>query len=115
MASTFLELRGHNIVTVNDGLQPFELANLHHPGIVVLDLGMPGMNGLEVVRGIRSQSWGKDVFLIAATGWGSEQDHKLTQTAGFNLPLTKPLAMDHLERALVTAQNRLGIDADVNT
>ena len=63
------------------------------PECVLLDIGMPRMNGYEAARQIRSQTWGRDIVLIAQTGWGRHEDRERTKAAGFDVHLTKPL--DH--------------------
>ena len=67
------------------------------PDVVVLDIAMPKLNGYEVARKIREQSWGEDMVLIALTGWGQKQDRERTQEAGFDAHLTKAgqLRRDH--------------------
>jgi CheY-like chemotaxis protein len=57
---------------------------------VLLDLGMPGMDGFEVARRMRGEPWGKNAFLVAVTGWDQEQHRRRTREAGFDRHLTKP-------------------------
>ncbi|MGH8628415.1 MAG: response regulator, partial [Gammaproteobacteria bacterium] len=70
-----------------------ELAERFLPEMVLLDIGMPGMDGYEVARSIRAQPWGADMLLVAQTGWGQEEDRRRTREAGFDAHMTKPL--DH--------------------
>ena len=63
------------------------------PDVLLLDLGMPGLNGFEIARRIRQQPWGQALTLIALTGWGQEQDRRRTKEAGFNAHLTKPVGV----------------------
>jgi len=64
--------------------------------LVLLDIGMPGMDGYEVARRIRSQPWGREATLVALTGWGQETDRKRSREAGFGLACIKPLICRHL-------------------
>jgi PAS domain S-box-containing protein len=85
-----LRLDGHVVHTANDGLQALELAGQVQPDVLVLDIGMPGKNGYEVARHIRAQPGGDRPLLIAATGWGQDDDRRKAMDAGFDLHLTKP-------------------------
>ncbi|MGH9658358.1 MAG: response regulator, partial [Bryobacteraceae bacterium] len=60
--------------------------------MVILDLGLPSMDGFEIAREIESQAWGKDVALVALTGWGQQEDYRKTTDAGFDAHLVKPVA-----------------------
>ena len=62
------------------------------PDVMLLDIGMPFLNGYEVCRRIRKQLWGKSVVMIATTGWGQENDRRLAEQAGFDRHLVKPVA-----------------------
>ncbi|HVT35993.1 MAG TPA: ATP-binding protein, partial [Nevskiaceae bacterium] len=88
-----LRLNGGEVETAHDGREAVEAAERFRPHVVLLDLGMPGINGLEVARTIRAQPWGSDMTLVAQTGWGQEEDRRRTTEAGFDDHLTKP--MDH--------------------
>ena len=67
------------------------------PDVVVLDIGMPGLNGYEVAQRMRAQEWGRQALLIvAATGWGQDADRQKATDAGFDLHLTKPFDPDDL-------------------
>jgi PAS domain S-box-containing protein len=76
----------------------------YRPAIVLLDIGMPGMDGYEVARRIRQQPEYKDVTLIALTGWGQESDRRRSQSAGFDYHLTKPADINVLETLLISLQ-----------
>jgi CheY-like chemotaxis protein len=76
------------------------MAERLRPGLVVLDVGMPGMTGHEVARAIRARPWGAGVTLVAVTGWGQEEDRRQTAEAGFDLHFTKPVDPDALSQAL---------------
>lgn len=97
-----LRLDGHLVHTANDGLQAVKLAAQLQPDVLVLDIGMPGMNGYEVARHVRAQPWGSRPLLIAATGWGQEDDRQKALAAGFDLHLTKPF--DPLQLSAVISE-----------
>jgi signal transduction histidine kinase len=95
-----LQLAGHEVRAVHDGLEALEVGKVFKPDIVVLDLGMPKMDGCEAARRIRSSSWGTSVTLIALTGWGQQQDRQRTSDAGFDVHLVKPASESQLFAAL---------------
>ena len=73
--------------------------------MALLDIGMPKMNGYEAARHIRQQPWGKDMLLIAVTGWGQEEDKRQALEAGFNYHLTKPVEPAALEQLFARQQD----------
>ena len=95
-----LSLRGHQVQVVHDGTAALARIEPFGPHVVLLDLGMPGMDGLETAERIRIGPPGDQPVLIAITGWGQEQDRRLTQAAGFTAHLTKPVNLDQLEAVL---------------
>jgi signal transduction histidine kinase/ActR/RegA family two-component response regulator len=95
-----LRLAGHDIQTANDGLEAVQAAATFRPDVVLLDLGMPKMNGHEAARHIRQQPWGKNMLLIALTGWGQEEDRRRSAEAGFDHHLVKPAEPKALEELL---------------
>jgi PAS domain S-box-containing protein len=95
-----LGLLGHDTQTAHDGLEALQAAASYRPGVVLLDLGLPKMNGYEVARHIRAQSWGRNMALIALTSMGQEEDKRRSQEAGFDHHLTKPVAGNVLESVL---------------
>jgi signal transduction histidine kinase/CheY-like chemotaxis protein len=98
--TTMLRLAGHEVETAEDGPAAVAKACASHPEIVLLDIGLPGLDGYEVARRIRSQPWGRDVVLIAMTGWGQDKDKREARAAGFDAHLTKPVDPEELERLL---------------
>jgi two-component system CheB/CheR fusion protein len=98
-----LRLKGNDIRTAHDGLEALEVAEAFHPEIVLLDIGLPKLNGYDVARRIRQQPWGQDVLLIALTGWGNDEDRRLSQEAGFNFHIVKPVELAALEELLAGA------------
>jgi PAS domain S-box-containing protein len=97
-----LRMDGHTVHTASDGVRAASLALQLRPDVLVLDIGMPGLNGYEVARRVRAQPWGREPLLIAATGWGREDDREKARTAGFDMHLTKPF--DPLHLAALIAQ-----------
>jgi CheY-like chemotaxis protein len=81
-----------------DGHEACDVAANFQPEIVLMDLGMPGMNGYEAARFIRKQSWGKQMRLIALSGWGQDEDRRKTKEAGFDEHLVKPADPSDLKR-----------------
>ncbi|MBC7684110.1 MAG: response regulator [Bdellovibrionales bacterium] len=98
--SSFLELMGHQTVVALDGRQAFEVAKRELPSMAILDIGMPGMNGYELAQAIRAEPWGRAMTLVAATGWGNEEDQNRTKAAGFDIHMTKPISMEKLSEIL---------------
>jgi PAS domain S-box-containing protein len=91
-----LSMSGYLTRTVNDGLAATEVAELMRPDIVLLDIGLPKLNGHEVARWIRSQPWGVTTRLVAITGWGQDRDRRRSREAGFDEHLTKPVDPEQL-------------------
>jgi len=102
-----LRIDGNDIRTAYDGLEAVNVAEMFHPEMVLLDIGLPKMNGYDVARRIRQQPWGHDVTLIALTGWGKDEDRRLSQEAGFNFHLVKPVDLAALEDLLNSVQTTL--------
>lgn len=102
--SMLLEALGHEVRTEHDG--PRALASLDDfkPDVVVLDIGLPGMNGFDVAREMRKRAATKDALLLALTGWGSDADRQRALDAGFDRHLTKPVTIADLEAALAAGR-----------
>jgi PAS domain S-box-containing protein len=98
--ATMLKIMGHEVKCASDGLEAVEAASTHRPDVVLLDIGMPRMNGYDAARRIRAQPWGRDMVLVALTGWGQEADRRLAQEAGFDHHLLKPADVSLLEDIL---------------
>jgi signal transduction histidine kinase/ActR/RegA family two-component response regulator len=101
-----LETLGHDVEIATNGVEAVGKADQFRPEIIVLDIGMPGINGYGAARLIREKEWGKKVVLVAITGWGNESDKRLSQEAGFNAHLVKPVdpvELSQLLESLVTA------------
>jgi DNA-binding response OmpR family regulator len=78
----------------HDGPAALETSEAFRPEVVLLDLGLPKMNGIEVCRWIRNQPWGQRIVVLAVTGWGQEADRRRSQEAGFDDHLVKPVGPD---------------------
>ncbi len=92
-----LHAAGQEVRTAYDGPTALDLARARPPDVVLLDIGMPGMNGLEVARRLRQDLGLKQAILVALTGYGREEDRRRSQEAGFNAHLVKPADMHALE------------------
>jgi CheY-like chemotaxis protein/anti-sigma regulatory factor (Ser/Thr protein kinase) len=95
----FLNILGHEVHTAHDGLTAVEEAEAFEPSVILLDIGLPKLNGYEVARRIR-ETRGGEVVLIALTGWGQEEDRRRSREAGFDHHLTKPVDFNELDELL---------------
>jgi len=86
-----LRMEGHEVTCASDGEEALALAGQRKPEIVVLDVGMPKLDGCEVARRIRAESWGRGAVLVALTGWGQDVDRRRSREAGFDMHLVKPV------------------------
>jgi len=98
---------GHEVATAYDGLSALESAERLRPQVLLLDVGMPHLDGYEVARRIRATDWGREAWLVAVTGWGQARDRALAGEAGFDEHFTKPLDPDQLTRTLQRVCARL--------
>lgn len=99
-----LRLMGAEVRVVNDGPSALQTMQMYRPTVVLLDIGMPGMDGYEVARRIRLKPEFRAVMLIALTGWGQEDDRRRTTLAGFDHHLLKPADINALESLLESAR-----------
>jgi len=95
-----LRLLGDEVATANDGVEAVEAAAAFRPEVILMDVGMPRLNGLDATRRIREQAWGKAVTVIALTGWGQEGDRERSREAGCDGHLVKPVNLADLEALL---------------
>jgi CheY-like chemotaxis protein len=95
-----LQILGHRVEVARDGRSALALARATQPDVVVLDLGLPGMNGYEVARALRADARFRDTFLVACTGYGREEDRERVREAGFDEHLVKPVHAGDLTRLL---------------
>jgi PAS domain S-box-containing protein len=106
-----LALHGHALCTAYDGPEALKAAEDFGPDVVLLDIGLPGMNGYEVARRIRAEDWGRSMRLVALTGWGQESDKRRARESGFDAHATKPVDPARLD-ALVGAPGSREPDTD---
>jgi CheY-like chemotaxis protein len=95
-----LERMGHEVRTAHDGPGGVSAAKAFAPQVALLDLGLPGLDGLATAREIRAQPGGETIVFIAVTGWGRAEDRRRSQAAGFSHHLLKPLDPAQLARLL---------------
>lgn len=98
-----LKVMGNDTQLAHDGVEAVEVATNFRPDVVVLDIGMPRMNGYDACRRIREQDWGSSALMIALTGWGQEEDKRRSEEAGFDAHLVKPANLAAL-RELICAK-----------
>ena len=95
-----LVVSGHEARSAYDGLTAVAEAERYRPDVVLLDIGLPRLNGYDACRVIREQSWGTNIVLVAVTGWGDEDDIRRSREAGFDGHLVKPVELDKLMELL---------------
>ena len=100
-----VEISGHETQVAYDGPSALKAALTWQPDVVLLDIGLPGLNGYEVAMRIRQESKRKDIVLVALTGYGQNSDRKRSQDAGFDHHLVKPADFDEVERILTLGQS----------
>ncbi|HKQ30356.1 MAG TPA: GAF domain-containing protein [Burkholderiales bacterium] len=100
-----LEILGNRVCIANDGAAAVAAAKEFQPDVVMLDIGMPKMNGYDAAETIRRQPWGSDMVLVAVTGWGQDADKQRSKTVGFDYHLVKPIA-PHALSSLMAAIRR---------
>lgn len=91
-----LEITNNQTYLAHDGMEALAAIEKHRPDVVLLDIGLPKLDGYEVCRRVREQPWGRDIVIIALTGWGQEDDLRKSQEAGFNGHLVKPVDYEKL-------------------
>ena len=95
-----LTLRGHHTHTAHDGEEALRVAETVRPDVMLLDIGLPKLNGYDTCRKIRAEAWGRRMVIIALTGWGQDEDRRLSREAGFDGHLVKPVDDRALEALL---------------
>jgi len=95
-----LTVMGNDTRTAHDGLEGVELAEAFRPDLIVLDIGLPKLNGFDACRRIREKAWAKDTLIVAATGWCQDDDRRRSKEAGFDHHLVKPVDAVELTRLL---------------
>jgi CheY-like chemotaxis protein len=97
-SALLLQMLGYEVRSAYDGEEAIDAAAQFRPDVVLLDIGMPKLNGYDVCRFLRKQPWGREMIIIALTGWGQEDDRRRTDEAGFDHHMVKPVD----PRALMT-------------
>jgi PAS domain S-box-containing protein len=105
--AAFLRLRQHGVEVAFDGPSALEAAERFRPEAIILDLGMPGMDGYEVARRLRREPTLKNTVLVALSGWGQENDRRRSLEAGFDFHLVKPVELKNLEALLACPTNQV--------
>jgi signal transduction histidine kinase/ActR/RegA family two-component response regulator len=98
--AALLQLEGHDTRIAHDGDSALRIAAEFHPRVVFLDIGMPGKDGYQVARELRTQDATRDAVLVALTGWGAQEDRARSRDAGFDHHLTKPAGLAAVESVL---------------
>jgi PAS domain S-box-containing protein len=104
--SMILKMSGHDVRTVFDGVEALELVENFHPDVALLDIGMPHIDGYELCRRLRTLPYGRDMLIVALTGWGQAEDKRRSEEAGFDQHLVKPADIRALEHLLAKADKR---------
>ena len=95
-----LSFSGHEVCIAHDGAAALDAVRDFRPDVAFLDIGMPGLTGYEVAQAVRAEPWGRDITLIAVTGWGQPDDRARARTAGFDRHLIKPIDPAEVDRLL---------------
>jgi CheY-like chemotaxis protein len=95
-----LKLMGAEVAIAFDGLQALEVAAQFRPQVVLLDIGMPKLHGYDTAKRFRQEEWGKDIVIVALTGWGRDEDRRRAEEAGFDGHLVKPVHVSALRQLL---------------
>jgi CheY-like chemotaxis protein len=95
-----LKLMGAEVRAAYDGFEALKVAADFRPQAVLLDIGMPKLHGYDTARRFRGEEWGKDIVLVALTGWCRDEDRRRSLEAGFNAHLTKPVQAGELRQSL---------------
>jgi PAS domain S-box-containing protein len=96
-----LKMLGHDVRVVHDGPSALETARIYQPDAVLLDIGLPGMDGYQVAERLRKQEGGGKTLLVAVSGYGQENDRQRSRQAGFDQHLLKPVELEVLEKVLL--------------
>ena len=106
--SMLLELMGHSTRVVHDGIEAVDVAASFQPDIILLDIGMPRLDGFEACSRIRAQSANKNVVIVALSGWTQDEKRQRSQEAGFDFYLIKPVESAALQKLLRDCGSRRG-------
>jgi CheY-like chemotaxis protein len=106
MLSTFVGLKGATAHIAHDGAEAVRLGAAIRPDLILLDIGMPGMDGYEACRQLRANPESAGAYIVALTGWGQDQDKQRARDSGFDAHLTKPADLTAVEKMLATIASR---------
>ena len=98
-----LKAMGNETEVAHDGLEAIDKAGTFRPEMILLDIGMPRLNGYDACRRIRQQPWGRQLTIVALTGWGQKEDRQKSHEAGFDEHLVKPVDLAKLDELLIRA------------
>src|SRR5262249_8104745 len=98
--AALLKMTGNETEIAHDGLEAVQAAERFRPDLILLDIGLPKLNGFDVCQRIREQPWGKEIVMVALTGWGQEDDRRRSKEAGFDHHMVKPLDYGALMKLL---------------
>jgi CheY-like chemotaxis protein len=106
LLAVLLQLEGHEVETAANGSEALDRAEQFRPDVVLMDLQMPGIDGLEASRRIRARPWGDTVIIAAITGWGREVDRRRAREAGVDVHFLKPVDVDTVLDVVTRSANR---------
>ncbi|MGV3636746.1 MAG: PAS domain S-box protein, partial [Flavobacteriales bacterium] len=112
--SMILRKQGHEVRTAHDGLEGVRLVEEFRPDVVFMDIGMPRMNGYEACVAIRNGPQGEDLYMVALSGWGQEEDRKKSEEAGFDQHVVKPIDRRTLDRLMSEARTRRSVSGSAS-
>ena len=95
-----LRLLGYDVRAERDGLKALSCAAEFHPDVALIDLSLPGIDGCDIARRMRAHNVTRDTWLVAMTGWATDESASRTRDAGFDLHLVKPLSVHELTTAI---------------
>jgi PAS domain S-box-containing protein len=105
-----LRINGHRVETASNGLEAVETAERLRPEAILLDVGLPKIDGYEACRRIRQKPWADRVLIVALTGWGQEEDRRKSRQAGFDHHLVKPINLSAINQLLAQTQTSMTSD-----
>ena len=105
--ATLLRLWGHNVAIAHDGLTGLEMRKTSSYQVVLLDIGLPRLNGFEVARHLRDEGLSHQTLMVAVTGYGQAEDRRRSQEMGFDYHLVKPVDPHDLENVLASCETTL--------
>ena len=100
-----LQKQGHEVHLAHDGAEAIKMAGQLRPDVIFMDIGMPMMNGFEACEALRSEPWGRELLVVALSGWGQQRDLERSKQAGFDAHYVKPIAISDLDELLNRRNN----------